>query len=440
MSESAIRILVVSHGHPSQSLGGAEVASHNLHKGLNELDDVSSFYLARVGPPVPRHSASALMSLGHKENELLYYANDFNHFFLSNHNTDEVRQDLLRFVRELEPDIVHFHHVLGLGLETLYAVREALPEAAIVMTFHEFVPICAHDGQMVKTGNRRLCHAASPIDCNGCFPDIAPARFLRRERFVKAMLALADHYVVPSAFLAGRYAEWGIDPDRITVIENGLDVAEEAPARTLTGPRPRRSRFAFFGQLTPYKGVDVLLDAITRVPEEIWGEDARLMIFGSNLERQPEAYRKTVEELIERAGPRVRFYGAYQNAEMPHLMQSVDWVVMPSIWWENSPVVIQEAFFHRRPLISSNIGGMAEKIADRVNGLHFRVFSAEDLADRLVEALTEEGLWDRLRDGIPEPCSYRACARRHLDLYLDVLEKRQPAGEPASPDTVAQTA
>ncbi len=54
-------------------------------------------------------------------------------------------------------------------------------------------------------------------------------------------------------------------------------------------------------------------------------------------------------------------------------MQSIDWMIMPSIWWENSPIVIQEAFFHGRPIICSNIGGMAEKIADGVNGLHFRV-------------------------------------------------------------------
>ena len=56
-------------------------------------------------------------------------------------------------------------------------------------------------------------------------------------------------------------------------------------------------------------------------------------------------------------------------------MRSVDWVIMPSVWWENSPIVIQEAFFHGRPIISSNIGGMAEKITDDVDGLHFRVGS-----------------------------------------------------------------
>jgi glycosyltransferase involved in cell wall biosynthesis len=181
--------------------------------------------------------------------------------------------------------------------------------------------------------------------------------------------------------------------------------------------KARRSRFAYFGQITQFKGVDVLLDAVTRVPETVWGEDAQLMIFGGNLERQPEPFQEKIEKLVEQAGNRVRFYGAYQNSDMPRLMQNIDWTIIPSIWWENSPIVIQESFFHGRPMICSNIGGMAEKITDGVDGLHFRVGSSEDLVDRLTEALTTPGLWEKLRAGIKRPISYEECAQQHLDLY-----------------------
>ena len=439
-SPDRLRVLVVSHAHPSLSLGGAEVASHNLHRGLNELDGALSFYLARVGHPVPRHGASALMSLRQAEGEVLYHADEYDHFLLSNRNTDEMRKDFLRFVKDLSPDVVHFHHIIGLGLETLFAVRDALPDVLIVVTFHEFLSICHHHGQMVKTTGMRLCERASPIDCHGCFPQISPARFLMRERFAQSMLGLADHYVSPSEFLARRYVEWGLDAARMSVIENGLAVAERAPPRPLTKASPRRSRFAYFGQMTPYKGADVLLDAVGRVPEQIWGEDSRLMIFGGNLERQPQAYQDKVAALVAKAGDRVRFYGAYQNAEMPRLMRSVDWLIMPSVWWENSPIVIQEAFFHGRPLIASNIGGMAEKIADDVTGLHFRVGSAEDLADRLIEALTDDDLWGRLRAGIRRPDSHVDCARTHLALYRRLIERRRQPPEGLAADAVARTA
>ncbi|WP_332116517.1 glycosyltransferase family 4 protein [Azorhizobium caulinodans] len=436
-----LRVLIISHAHPGYSLGGAEVASHNLHKGLNAVGGASSRYLARVGNPVPRHGASALMSLRQKEDEILYHADDYDHFLLSNRNTEDLRRDFLRFVTDVQPHVVHFHHILGLGLETLFAVRDALPDTRIVVTFHEFLSICHHHGQMVKTAGMKLCQRSSPTDCHACFPDISPARFLQRERFVQSMLQLADHYVSPSHFLAQRFIDWGLDASRMSVIENGLDIAEVAPPRPLTGGNTRRGSFAYFGQMTPYKGADVLLDAVGRVPESVWGEDARMMIFGGNLERQPQAYQNKIAALVEKAGDRVRFYGSYQNVEMPRLMRSVDWMIMPSVWWENSPVVIQEAFHHGRPIISSNIGGMAEKIRDGVDGLHFRAGSAEDLADRLVEALTDDTLWERLRAGIRKPDTHLDFARTHLELYRRLrAEKRSDVPGATAQKAVARTA
>jgi glycosyltransferase involved in cell wall biosynthesis len=75
--------------------------------------------------------------------------------------------------------------------------------------------------------------------------------------------------------------------------------------------------------------------------------------------------------------------------------------------------VIQEAFFHGRPILSSNIGGMAEKIVDEVNGLHFRSGSPEDLADCMTRALSEPG-------------SLAAPARRH-HAAADPCRMRRPA-------------
>jgi glycosyltransferase involved in cell wall biosynthesis len=134
---------------------------------------------------------------------------------------------------------------------------------------------------------------------------------------------------------------------------------------------------------------------------------------------------------MQRAGRRARFYGSYRSDELPRLMEQVDWVVMPSIWWENSPVVIQEAFLHGRPLIVSDIGGMAEKVRNGIDGLHFRAGSPEDLADRMTEALTDTGLWQRLRDSAPKPHDLADFAGQHLALYRDAIAGRQKPSEPA---------
>jgi glycosyltransferase involved in cell wall biosynthesis len=106
-------------------------------------------------------------------------------------------------------------------------------------------------------------------------------------------------------------------------------------------------------------------------------------------------------------------------------MRQVDWVVVPSIWWENSPLVIQEAFLHGRPLLTSDIGGMKEKIADDVNGLHFRVGSAEDLADKLTSVLEDPEAWERLRAGAPKPIGHEEAARQHLALYRSIASAQR---------------
>ncbi|QRM53305.1 glycosyltransferase family 4 protein [Sinorhizobium sp. BG8] len=428
-----LRVLVVSHAHPTVSLGGAEIASHNLHRGLNSLANVESVYLARVGHPVPRHAASALMSNRLADDELLFHTDDYDHFFLSNGDTQAISRDLLRFARDLRPHVVHFHHVLGIGLEALYALRDALPHAAILVTFHEYLSICHNHGQMVKKPSGQLCESASPTACHGCFPEIPISRFLKREVFARGMLGLADAYVSPSRFLAERYVDWGLEEEKLCVIENGIALEAAVPARELQGPKPRRNRFAYFGQITPFKGVDVLIDAVSRIPKEIWGEDSCLMIFGGNLERQPVEFQERMKKLIADAGQRVRFYGAYQNADMPRLMRSVDWVVLPSVWWENSPVVIQEALLHGRPMICSDIGGMAEKVRDGKDGLHFRAGSSQDLADRIVEVLSDTRSWDRLRATMRQPVDHMGCAREHVKLYRRLLRQRLDAAEAENP-------
>ncbi|WFE91191.1 glycosyltransferase family 4 protein [Roseibium porphyridii] len=427
ISDDTLRVLIISHGHPTLSLGGAEVASYNLHLGLKAQPGTQSFFLARVGNEYPRHGQSALMGVDDADDELLFHADDYDPFLVSNRNTGDLCRDLRRFVRTLRPDVVHFHHFIGLGLEALYTVRDALPDAVILVTFHEFLSICHHHGQMVKTKGHKLCKAASPIACHGCFPDIAPGAFLRRQQFIQAMLSVADGYVSPSQFLADRYVAWGLPQNKISVIENGLNVREAADVRPVSGGSERRCRFAFFGQMTPYKGIDVLLDAVHRIPQSVWGDDATLTIHGGNLERQPEEFRQRIGELLDTAGQRVRFAGSYQNTDMPSLVRQADWIMMPSVWWENSPVIIQEAFFHGRPIICSDIGGMAEKVRPGIDGLHARASSPEDLADRMCEALTNQDLWSRLRAGIQPPKTHLESAGEHVVLYRDVMEGRSAA-------------
>ena len=69
-----MRALVLSHAHPTFSIGGAQVASYSLFTGLKELKGWEAHYLAGVGPPVARHGATPLMSLGQGPEETLFWS------------------------------------------------------------------------------------------------------------------------------------------------------------------------------------------------------------------------------------------------------------------------------------------------------------------------------------------------------------------------------
>lgn len=409
-----MRVLVLSHGHPAFSIGGAEVASHALFRALNGADGHEAFYLSRAAPPMRRHAATPLMSLRQGEREVFLHTDAWDEFWLSNSGLADLEGAFASYLHHIHPDVVHFHHVIGLGVEALALVRRELPHARLVVTFHEYLPICPNHGQMVKTQRRTLCHESSPAACNGCFPQHAPADLFGREQHIRNHLLLADTYISPSRFLLDRYVAWGLPAERFHVIENGLDL-HPVPQRLLA-PGARRDRFAFFGQVTEFKGLHILLDAVARVPDAAWG-DATLNVFGGNLEFQPEAFRTRFAALMERAGRRARFHGPYRPEDLPRLMAGVDWTIVPSIWWENSPVVIQEALGHRRPPIVSDIGGMAEKVRDGVDGLHFRMGSPEDLADRLQQALQDEGLHARLASAARPPPDLPGFAAQHLHAY-----------------------
>src|SRR5205823_7623692 len=107
------------------------------------------------------------------------------------------------------------------GYDAIRIVREALPEAPIVYTLHEFLPICHRGGQLLRTGTDEPCPEESPRRCNECFPGIAPEEFSMRKRFVQSHFSLVDRFIAPSEFLRDRYVEWGIPREKLQLEDYG---------------------------------------------------------------------------------------------------------------------------------------------------------------------------------------------------------------------------
>jgi len=407
------RVLVVSHGHPDLSKGGAEKVAHHLFKGLREKG-VDALLLARVD--LPAHPG-AVFSTRDSEREILFHTKMQDFFLFRSLNIGHVRHDFAELVGRFRPQVVHFHHYVHMGLEMIRQTRLSCPDARIVLTLHEYHAICAQQGQMVRTKGYELCERASHADCARCIHEREPSDFFLRERYVKSFLRDVDLFISPSHFLKERYVDWGIDANRILVLENGQPDVTPAPPRPLEDG-DRRGRLGFFGQITEFKGVDCLLEALALLDEEV-RKQVHLDLHGANLEAQTEAFQKKIARLASRLRGLVRFHGPYASSRLGTLMAELDWVVVPSIWWENSPMVIQEAYSHGRPVIAADIGGMREKVEHEVTGLHFRARSPRALADTIERAVTDKKLYDGLCNSLPKPMTIEPWVAAHLDAYAN---------------------
>jgi len=425
-SQRPLRVLYVVHNHPTLHPGGAEAYALELYEAMREAPGVEPILLARIGSNVARrrvpHPGTPFSSVNGDPNQHFVFTETeaFDFFALTSRDKSLYSRHLTDFLMEQRPDVVHVQHTHFIGLDLLSLIRRVLPGVPIVYTLHEFLPICHRDGQMVRTFSSELCTEASPRRCHECFPEISPQAFFLRARFVRGHLQEVDRFLAPSAQLMERYVRWGIEPERIEVEEYG----RRTPVMRAPEPAQTKSptNIGFFGQLSYFKGAKLMLEAMSLLEE---GAGAHLWLHGANLELQTREFQDEFAAMHDVLRGRVTFRGPYEHSELPKLMADLHWVVVPSVWWENSPLVIQEAFFHRRPVICSDVGGMAEKVRDGVDGIHFRVGDAFSLARAFETATGSQRLWRSLRKRIREPYGMHTHGARLLDTYRELLGQRQ---------------
>jgi glycosyltransferase involved in cell wall biosynthesis len=230
-----------------------------------------------------------------------------------------------------------------------------------------------------------------------------------------------DRFIAPSEFLrqrfvSGPFPEWGIAPERIVVLRNGIPV-DPAVTTFRTCHDGRRDRFGFFGHINRFKGATVALAASAQLSRA--GVAHTLSLHGGTAYQSQAVQEEFAKALA--AAPEATHAGPYKRADLARRMSGVDWVVVPSVWWENAPLVISEAQLQRRPVICADIGGMAEMVADNVDGLHARVGDSSDFAGVMRRGIEEPGLWERLVANIQSPPNITDAARAHLALYADLM-------------------
>ncbi len=306
---------------------------------------------------------------------------------------------------EWKPEIVHFQHLLFHSLRLPTIAKRAGVRS--LFTLHDFWLLCP---QIQLLDHQQ--HISWPIDRRNCYdccltkmkrahswrrlwgwdPLLLLRRAIReyylrwgRPRSVARLTRAVDLFVAPSRQLRERFIHEGLLPSKVVYCRNGIDhdlrPAHFIPKRYAGG----RVECGFVGSLAMHKGIEVLLEAFRSVQ-------------GANL----RVYGKTTPQYLNRIrNGTVRFMGEITDSEKAAAFSQMDVLIVPSIWLENSPLTIQEAFLFGVPVITSNIGGMAELVEDGKNGLLFKVGDPEDLRRKITYLATHPEELQRLAANIP---------------------------------------
>jgi glycosyltransferase involved in cell wall biosynthesis len=448
-----MKILQIVHGFPPKNIAGTEVYTHSLSSELAKNHEVFVFH--RVND----WHASEYEILRKKEGNLniVTINNTFRlcNTFEDTYQNDQIAEKFSYVLDEIMPDIVHIQHLLYLSITIIKKIKERrLP---IVFTLQDYWMFCPQ-GQLFKK-NLTSCQNQDLDECADCvryqlgirrnissiyhfFKQHLPEKLcfvsknlylsfakcfwmkqkntekslIDRIFFMREICSQVDLFIAPSEFIKNKFIEFGIREEKIKHLPYGIpkvDVRKVPPAPS------EITRFGFIGNLLPAKGVHILIQSFNAIDPD----RAELKIYGraSSYKSSLENYKGSIKKAARHKN--IHWMGGVDNEEISRVLKNLDILIVPSLWDENSPLVIQEAFLAKVPVIASRLGGIPELVKDNINGLLFKAGDARELRLKIQEIIKNPGLILKLKTYIPPVESIEDHAKKIEEIYTDLIRE-----------------
>lgn len=436
----AVKVLLVSHRFPPEGTAGTETYTAGLAAALARRGHAVAVFAAAKDIGAPDLSMRVRDHDGTPVHEVIN--NLFHEDFRETWDHPRIDELFDALLDRLAPDVVHFQHLLYLSAGCVATAHRR--GIRVVFTLNDYWLQCARFGQRLHADGG-LCSVVDFARCGTCLPSFKFAQTPAQRRVGAAIAGLrsttgldlaslarrtanampgprvrayapppesesramartaelrsselfarvvpnVDLFLAPSRFLRDRFVgEWGIPAQKIEHLPYGVDLAA-LPAAPRT--RTPELRVAFLGSLIAVKGPHVLLDAWGRIAPEVRARGT-LVLHGPT-QHEPD-YVAWLETRAQEVGARI--LGRLERAEVARALASIDLLVVPSVWFENAPLVIHEAMRAGTPLLVSDLGGMAELVEEGRGGWRFPAGDADALARRLTALLLDRSALDDL--------------------------------------------
>ncbi len=367
-----MRILLVSHGLPPESVGGVEQHVSGLAQALVAAGHHVHIFARTSAPGLPQGSRLPTTAGSPAVTRTVFRwegVDSLDAIYACRPMADSLRAFLGERAAVGERfDVAHVHHLTGMSTDSLAELATA--KVPTVLSLHDYWLFCPR-GQMYHH-NGDICLAATPARCAECLQATFPAwlnqgnrdaEIRRLQERALAAMALPQRLVVPSARALPPFLALGVPAARFTVVENGVDTEAlfQLPPPA-AGPGPLR--IGYFGTLMPSKGLHVLLDAILALPPGA----VTLDIHGNAVPYHgDESYLTRCFQRL-RAGAGIRYHGPYGLAELPRLLAGIDVLAAPALWHEAFGLTVREALAAARPVLVSRVGGLQDAVVEGEQG------------------------------------------------------------------------
>ncbi len=355
---------MINDNDPKEIVGGTERYVMDVTKGLEAAGH--RVYLFATSRHRSSMTASQMIFKTEIINRLRW---DLHHIYFY----PKLYQVLREYITQIQPDVVHLHNNRYYPITVLAAIRRF----RVVQTVHDYCALyptafCTHEHSCAL----RSIFVALRHGCMKWKTLLAEGWLLYNRRFLDRRIV--DQFVAPSRDLTQHLESRGYAG--VVHLPNFTSLST-----TSEGLMSERRIVLYVGSLIAHKGVDVLLRAYGRIQNAI--DDVILWLVGTGPD---ENHLRTLAEKLELR--RVTFWGRQHHQKLTELYQNAQVIVIPSLWFENAPLVAFEAMSHSRAIIASKVGGLPELVVDGENGYLFTRGDSVDLSEKMRAVLTDRTL------------------------------------------------